>query len=87
MRICVTKPAVPAEGGDTLRRREGQGGELRTGPGDARRAQAFVVLVTRVQSELRELRAGNRRVRNAKWPCLLTVLLWFAVYKGVFNAP
>ena len=22
-----------------------------------------------------------------KWPCLLTVLLWFAVYKGVFNAP
>ena len=22
---------------------------------------------------------------NAKWPCLLTVLLWFALYKGIFG--
>ena len=23
---------------------------------------------------------------NAKWPCLLTVILWFALYKGIFKA-
>ena len=29
--------------------------------------------------------AANAMKANAKWPCLLTVLLWFALYKGIFK--
>ena len=30
--------------------------------------------------------AADAMKANAKWPCLLTVLLWFALYKGIFKA-
>ena len=30
--------------------------------------------------------ADDAMKANAKWPCLLTVLLWFALYKGIFKA-
>ena len=52
------------------------------GDGSARMHDVAVLHSDRAATRV----AADAMKANAKWPCLLTVILWFALYKGIFKA-